>query len=906
MEKSLARYIWNHTSRQQIWVLSVVLLSMIPYYVAFDLPKQIVNGPLQGGGFDTPGATQMFLRWTADLPILGHVVLFPGLELDRIGMLIALSGAFLLMVVVNGFFKLYINTYKGRLGERLLRRIRYELVDQLLRFPPARFRRLKAAEAASMIKDEVEPLGGFAGDAFVQPLLLGGQALAALVFIFAQNMWLGAVAGGIAAVQVAIIPKMRRRLIRLGRERQLTARQLSGRVNEIIDGIVTVHALDTSNYERADISDRLGRIFRIRYDLYQWKFMVKFLNNFLAQVTPFVFYLLGGWLAIKGTLDVGQLVAVINAYKELPGPLKELIDWDQSRQDVEVKYEQVVSQFRGDDILPPAVQTPVAGATKLPGPIGLGALVVEDDSGNMLLDHVQLSIGLGETVALVDDQGAGAEALGAALGRAVWPDGGRLVLGDMPMLDLPESVSGRQISYVPTEGYFFDGSLRDNLIYGLRHAPEQAAVRMGTAARSFRWAMAEAKAAGNPTFDTAADWIDRDTVPMNEHGQRDLTDALLAALKATEMVDDVIDFGLLSHIDPQARPRLAAQVVELRQVLRADIDAGRIKAQIVPFERDRYNEESTISENLLFGTLDNPQADAPRIIQSPQVRDILMREGIATRLYDLGYEMVSTILELLGEGPGNEMILAGLPFIEPEDIPDLRQLIARSAPGGMEQASSEDRLNLIRMSMFYVEPAQRFGLMTDELMAMIVAARAEIQREMPAGLRAFIEPYDPTRYMRAASLVENIVFGKIHDGGPAARQEIRAAVLRAMDEAGLTRRLIDLGLELNVGVGGRRLSVAQRQKLNIARVLIRESSYYVFNKSLSAVEPRTQERIVQAVMRLVRDRGENATVIWVLTNTRLAHLFGRIIVFDKGRIRVDGSFEDISGQCGPTANVALS
>ncbi|MBR7552134.1 hypothetical protein KC220_26675, partial [Mycobacterium tuberculosis] len=79
--------------------------------------------------------------------------------------------------------------------------------------------------------------------------------------------------------------------------------------------------------------------------LYQWKFLVKFINNFLAQITPFLFYSIGGVLALQGRLDIGQLVAVINAYKDLPGPLKELIDWDQSRQDVQVKYAQVVEQF---------------------------------------------------------------------------------------------------------------------------------------------------------------------------------------------------------------------------------------------------------------------------------------------------------------------------------------------------------------------------------------------------------------------------------------------------------------------------------------------------------------------------------------------------------------------------------
>ena len=53
MERSLARYIWHHTRRQQLWILMIVALSMIPYFMSFDLPKQIVNGPIQGAFRDS-------------------------------------------------------------------------------------------------------------------------------------------------------------------------------------------------------------------------------------------------------------------------------------------------------------------------------------------------------------------------------------------------------------------------------------------------------------------------------------------------------------------------------------------------------------------------------------------------------------------------------------------------------------------------------------------------------------------------------------------------------------------------------------------------------------------------------------------------------------------------------------
>ena len=147
---------------------------------------------------DSSGRAQPRPSWTSrsTCPSIGHVTLFPGVQLERTSMLFALSGVFLVLVIINGLFKFYINTFKGRLGERMLRRIRFELIDRMLRFPPSVFKRVKGAEVASMVKDEVEPLGGFIGDAFVQPALLGGQAVTALIFIVVQNFWLGAIAVG--------------------------------------------------------------------------------------------------------------------------------------------------------------------------------------------------------------------------------------------------------------------------------------------------------------------------------------------------------------------------------------------------------------------------------------------------------------------------------------------------------------------------------------------------------------------------------------------------------------------------------------------------------------------------------------------------------------------------------------
>ncbi len=897
MEQSLTRYIWSHTKRQQLFILLIVALSMIPYFLAFDLPKQIVNGPIQGDGFEGANATQLFMHLTVDIPYWGTVTLFPGLELNRMSMLMALSLTFLALVVINGLFKYYINTFKGRLGERLLRRIRFELIDRILRFPPTHFKRVKGAEISSMVKDEVEPLGGFTGDAFVQPALLGGQALSALFFILVQNFWLGLIAAFMAAIQVGIIPKMRRRLIELGRQRQLSARQLAGRIGEMVDGIGTIHAYDTSNFERADASHRLGDIFRIRYDLYQWKFLVKFINNFLAQLTPFFFYALGGYLTLKGSLDVGQLVAVINAYKELPGPLKELIDWDQARQDVQVKYEQVFEQFDASNMIDDKVQKLSPGAVAaIAAPIVVSNLTLEDDSGSRLLEQASLKIEAGEVIAIVG--GSGAEALADAIGRTLWPTSGKVSINDVDILELPESLTGRRISYVSSDSYFFHASLKDNLLYGLKHAPLVEKQYEGAALEHRKWEIREAKLAGNPTIDINSEWIDYASSPAGDGKPENLIQAVLAVLDSVELSQDILEFALRSTIDPLTDLHLAARIVELRHVLRAELEKENLSGLIAPFELESYNSEATVGENLLFGTMRDSSQSIRTVIESEYFRSLMRETGLVKTLFEMGYTIAENIVEIFADLPGDHPFFQQLTFMTPDDVPVYQQMLQRLQSRSFDEANESERRAMLRLSFFYIEPRQRFGLLSPEIMNRIVEVRHMFHENLPDSLKNVIEIYDPTKYMSATSLLDNILFGKVSHRYTDASRRITHIVAEVMRKQGVYERVLAVGLDFNLGAGGKRLGPLQRQKLNLARALIRKSDYYVFNRPLPGLDPRQQEEIVERVITFLKQNNNNPAIVWVLSNATLSRMFDRVIVVHQGLISADGSYGTLAQENG--------
>ena len=74
--------------------------------------------------------------------------------------------------------------------------------------------------------------------------------------------------------------------------------------------------------------------------------------------------------------------------------------------------------------------------------------------------------------------------------------------------------------------------------------------------------------------------------------------------------------------------------------------------------------------------------------------------------------------------------------------------------------------------------------------------------------------------------MDNVLFGRIGHKHPDGPERIRAIVRDLLDELGLYDDVLDVGLDFNVGVGGRRLTVAQRQKIDVARALLKRADYH--------------------------------------------------------------------------------
>ena len=470
----------------------------------------------------------------------------------------------------------------------------------------------------------------------------------------------------------------------LGKARQLTARELAGRIAEMRRRRPPTSMSTTPRTTSAPTSPtRLGRIFDIRFELYQRKFVVKFLNNFLAQMTPFLFYLVGGYLAITGRLDIGALVAVIAAYKDLPGPIKELIDWDQQRQDVQIKYEQVIEQFQPEGMLADGAAAPsMRRATPLEGDIVARQPHVSPTKAARAWSRaLGAKVDLTEHVAVVGGAGSGREAL--ALGaRRAWSS--RRPAGRQHRRARPRRAAGDghrpPLSYVGTEPYLFPLSVRENLLYGLQaSAARGARTTTASAKRRRDIAVREAKRAGQSDASTSPPTGSTTRRP----GSPTARGARGAPHRGAELVDleeDVYQLGLRGRSIPPSGPNLADRDLEARADARAPAASIRsLPALVEPFDPRALQPEPvgrarTCCSARRSATSSTPENLPANAYRAPGAR---ARRARPTTLSRMGRQIAETMVELFADLPPGHPFFEQFSFISADDLPEFRALLAR-------------------------------------------------------------------------------------------------------------------------------------------------------------------------------------------------------------------------------------
>ena len=155
-------------------------------------------------------------------------------------------------------------------------------------------------------------------------------------------------------------------------------------------------------------------------------------------------------------------------------------------------------------------------------------------------------------------------------------------------------------------------------------------------------------------------------------------------------------------------------------------------------------------------------------------------------------------------------------------------------------------------------------------------------------LRAKIGFVPQRAVLFSGTIAENIRYGK----DDATDEELRHA---ADDRAGrrIHRPTCRTGFDAQIAQGGTNVSGGQKQRLSIARALVRRPEIYIFDDSFSALDFTTDARLRAALKRETTD----ATVFIVAQRVSTIMDADRIIVLDEGRVVGIGTHRELLETC---------
>jgi ABC-type bacteriocin/lantibiotic exporter with double-glycine peptidase domain len=723
-----------------------------------------------------------------------------------------------------------------RLRAVLHAKLRAELSAHVLRLPPEHFARHSVGQLTNRIQTEVGRLGMSVPSVFVQPLVDLVTFVFYAGYLLSMSPLLTAVASSALPLILLVAPRANTRLAEASRRIGQNLGHYSAALQQSLSSAFEIQVHGTWRYEEARLAHRQAKVADDALDLVRYGGWLTLAVDLARFCAPVGVYLYGGWLAMRGQMETGEIVAFAAVLGGLYGSLDKLARVPPMWRTAQDRFDEL-----RETLELPAYFVDAHGIAPLPEGDPVGATVTLQevrfgyDKARPIVDGLSLQIGAGERVALVGRSGCGKSTVLQLMCGRLRPLSGEVCIDGASVDEIPLDQLTARVGVVGQTPTLFAGTVRYNLVYAMLRAQR-----------------------GDP-----ADPLSYLALPGAD-GQG-LDGLLLELCERVALSEDLLDLGLQMKLPASQAGALLAVRLSVRE--RVGREPG--VAQLVPGQWLAY---AGVAENLLFAPDNDGRIDPEELALWTEAA---CRAGLDELLAEIGLRAVE------------------------QDLDKLRALAASGQPGAVDQlkamgSSPEDVAERVALSRRCEQrPISRDQLDSGTLRALVrkglLARDAPGHREQIVAARPRWRaalgvlapaPYDPALWNDRLSVRDNLLFGHLdpEDGGAVAR--VRALLHEALAEAGLLAEVRRAGLSFDVGERGSRLSGGQRQKVALARVLLKRPRLVLLDEVTASLDPAS----ARAIADVFAYRDPQCTVVAITHQHGWAERFDRVLVLEAGRV----------------------
>ncbi|MFT4542934.1 MAG: ABC-type multidrug transport system fused ATPase/permease subunit [Planctomycetota bacterium] len=356
-------------------------------------------------------------------------------------------------------------------AQHLIAQMRIQIQRHVLRLPVSSFDNSKSGELVSRIMNDVEGVRNLVGTGLVQMIggtLTAGVALTLVVEISATMTVLAIIPlalFGLASMKAfkTLRPTFRKR-------RRIQA-EVIGRLTESLGGIRVIKGFNAEASEDKVFESGILELFRNIRTTMTTSAAITSLATLLMGIASLVIMGYGGHLVMQEELTLGEFVSFSLFLGFLITPIVQMANIGT----------QITDAFAGLDRMAELIGQPIEDDDER-RTVDLqslkGHVIFEDvrfayEGGENVLEDISFDVPPGTLVALVGSSGSGKSTIAGLAASFMTPTSGRVRIDGHDAATLRLSSYRRHLGLVLQDGFLFDGSIRDNLLFANQDASEE-------------------------------------------------------------------------------------------------------------------------------------------------------------------------------------------------------------------------------------------------------------------------------------------------------------------------------------------------------------------------------------------------------------------------------------------------
>ena len=408
------------------------------------------------------------------LPKMIQIIIDDYVTVGNITGLRLMALGFLVVAVIQWGSDVIHKQQMAYVGQRILLALRMDMFTHLQKLSMSYFDQNKAGKIMSRVQDDVRQL-----QSLLSIVVTTLSDVLSLTGIVIMMLWMDPLLGSLTLVVGPLLVILMVWWQRFARKAFTRARMAIADVNaglqENIAGAKVIQSLhrertNIADFREANHANMVANLQATRYSA-----ILSPAVEFLSAIALTIIVIVGGTMAIRGTVEVGVIVAFALYVQRFFAPLQSLTGQYSSLQRALVAGRRI---FELLDIEPEVKEKPGAvNLTNVRGEITYENVRFHYSPETPVCKGLDLQISQGETVALVGSTGAGKTSIASLLMRLYDVTGGKITIDGHDIREVSLSSLARQFGVVPQEPYLFSAtSVADNIRYNRRDLSDETVI----------------------------------------------------------------------------------------------------------------------------------------------------------------------------------------------------------------------------------------------------------------------------------------------------------------------------------------------------------------------------------------------------------------------------------------------